>query len=81
MSLKKRSVFSMKTLMLSAAMLAIMVTDSGMPVPRETKETISQGQRVHFRVSFHRQPRQNIFHLAQPYSNQLPLNQMLAPVS
>lgn len=82
MSLKKGSAFSMKTLVFLAAMLTIMGTVSGMAVSRETKETTSQGQRVHFRVSFHRQPRQDIFQLALPYSNQLTcLNQMLAPVS
>jgi hypothetical protein len=79
MSLKKGSVFNMKTLVFSAAMLTSMETVSGMPVSGETKETTSQGQRVPFCVSFHRQPRQNIFQLALPYSNQLPLTRCWLP--
>lgn len=42
MPIKKISVFSMKTLVLSAAMLIVMVTVSGIAVPMEATQTTSQ---------------------------------------
>ncbi|MBS3753883.1 MAG: hypothetical protein KGY46_10925 [Anaerolineales bacterium] len=42
MSLKKISAFSLKTLVLSVAMLIVMVTVSGFAVPTETTQTASQ---------------------------------------